>query len=233
MVAAAFFMVSCGGEKPAADGDAHADHSEHADHNHDADAHDHDHGDAAAESATYAVDAEASNIKWTAEKVLSAGHYGSVKLQEGNLEVAGGAITGGSFTVDLTSIVDEDMEPGDYKNNLEAHLKGTAEEGSDDFFNTNEFPTSTYEITSVADNSDGETSHIITGNLTIKGQTQEVSFPADVTIGADQVTGKGTMTIDRTTFGITYNSQGFVENVADDYLIKDEFTLDIDLVASK
>lgn len=232
MVAAAFFMASCGGEKPSS---THADHEhdEHADHEHEGDEHDHGDTDAAAVSATYAVDAEASSIKWTAEKVFAAGHYGSVNMQEGNLEVADGAITGGSFIVDLTSIVDEDMEEGDYKNNLEAHLKGVAEEGTDDFFNTTEYPTSTYEITSVTDNTDGETSHMIHGNLTIKGETKEVSFPADITMTADQITGKGTMTIDRTTFGITYNSQGFVENVADDYLIKDEFTLDINLVASK
>ena len=56
-------------------------------------------------------------------------------MKEGKLEFDGDNL-GGSFVMDMTSIVVTDID-GDGKRNLEGHLK------DDDFFGVNEFPTAT------------------------------------------------------------------------------------------
>ena len=72
------------------------------------------------------IDASGSTIHWTAEKVTGA-HEGNISLIDGNIEMEGDQIKGGSFTVDMTTIISTDLS-GEYKNKLEGHLK------SDDFF---------------------------------------------------------------------------------------------------
>ena len=52
--------------------------------------------------------------------------------------------------IDMNSITVLDLE-GDYKANLEAHLKGTVDEKADDFFNVNQFPTANFEVTKIGE----------------------------------------------------------------------------------
>lgn len=77
---------------------------------------------------------------------------------------------------------------------LTNHLK------SPDFFDAREHPTAKFESTSI---SAGEgSSYTITGNLTILGNSQEVSFPVDVEVTDAGLTLKGTTELDRTSFGM-------------------------------
>lgn len=184
---------------------------------------------AALVGGTYVADTTASIINWSGAKP-TATHTGTIKLAEGTFAVADGNITGGSFLIDMNSIVDTDLE-GDYKAGLEAHLKGTATGKEDDFFNVAQYPTSKFEITSVtAIEGDSINTHEISGNLTLKDVTKNVTFKANVTSNDGMFTATSEQfTIDRTQWGIKFLAT--VMGIPADKAVADEIGLQINLVA--
>lgn len=155
-----------------------------------------------------------STVTWKAYKVTGS-HTGTVDLKEGALIFEEGTLTGGEFSVDMTSLISTDLE-GEYKEKLEGHLK------SDDFFGVNENPTSKLVFTQVK--ATGKNSYEVTGDLTIKGITKPVTF--DVSIYGNKAT--ATMKIDRAQYNVRYGSGSFFENLGDK-TIYDEFDLVVDL----
>lgn len=125
---------------------------------------------------TYTIDPAASTVAWFGKKVISGNHNGTVNITSGNLAFENNELAAGSFVIDMNTITDLDL-PADSKENkdLTAHLK------SGDFFMVDSFPTATFEITSVAAATDGASTHTINGNLTIKGISKGISFPANIT----------------------------------------------------
>lgn len=167
-----------------------------------------------ATAQTKKVNVEKSTINWNAKKVTGE-HSGTVNLKEGNLIFKGGKLAGGNFTVDMTSLAATDLT-GDWKGKLEGHLK------SDDFFGTEKFPTSTLVFKKIATKADGV--YTVTADLTIKGITNPVTF--DITVKGDTAT--SVVTIDRTKYGIKYNSKNFFDSIGDK-AIYDDFTLTVNL----
>ncbi|GGE60934.1 polyisoprenoid-binding protein YceI [Pedobacter psychrotolerans] len=167
----------------------------------------------------YTVDPAKSTITWIGKKVTGS-HNGTIALQSGTLNVDGKKVTGGTFTIDMNSIKDAD---GSAK--LEGHLK------ADDFFGTAKFPTSTFVITKVAGSGAALT---VTGNLTIKGITKPVSFPATVAVNADGTVSAlaGKILVDRTKYDIRYGSKSFFDSIGDK-AIDDNFEIGVKLVAKK
>ena len=72
---------------------------------------------------------------------------------------------------------------------------------SPDFFDAREYPSAKFETTRINRNEDGD--HILTGNLTLHGETKEISFPANVGMTNGQLDLSAKLTIDRTEFGMT------------------------------
>jgi len=172
-----------------------------------------------AKPVTYTVDAAKSTITWVGKKVTGS-HNGTIALKSGTLNVDGKKVTGGTFVMDMTTIKDAD---GSAK--LEGHLK------ADDFFGTDKFPTSTFVITKVV----GSGANVnVSGNLTIKGTTKPISFPATVTVNGDGTVSAmaGKITVDRTKFDIRYGSKSFFDGIGDK-AIDDNFELAVKLVAAK
>lgn len=58
---------------------------------------------------------------------------------------------------------------------------------SGDFFEVEKFPTSSFEITKITDNSTGDYNTTLDGNLTIKGITKPVKFNANVSVNEEAV----------------------------------------------
>lgn len=163
-----------------------------------------------------------STITWKAAKVTGE-HYGKVKLSDAKLDYANGKITGGSFEMDMTSITVEDITDANSNKRLTDHLK------SDDFFSVEKFNKSSFKIKE-AKSSNGK-DYQITGDLTIKGITNPVTFPAKVEVVGGKITATAKITFDRTKFDIKYRSGSYFENLADK-LIYDEVSLDVKLVAN-
>lgn len=161
-----------------------------------------------------AVSAEKSTVTWKAYKVTGS-HTGTVALQSGALAFDNGQLTGGEFTVDMTTLTATDLE-GEWKDKLVGHLK------SDDFFSVEKHTTSTLVFTQVK--ASGKNSYEVTGNLTIKGITKPVTF--DLSVYGSKAT--ATLKVDRAQYDIRYGSGSFFDNLGDK-TIYDEFDLVVDL----
>jgi polyisoprenoid-binding protein YceI len=163
---------------------------------------------AGAAAATYTVDSS-SNVGWEGTKLFGmGGHNGTFGITEGSLSIEEGTITAGNFTINMTAIKVNDLTPETGAGDLIGHLSAP------DFFDVAKYPTAKFEITEAKAEVNGENTHVIAGNLTIKDSTRAVSFPAKVTVAGDNVTATGTLTINRLDWGINYNSgeQGLTEN---------------------
>ena len=179
----------------------------------------------ATEMATeYTVDTAASQIMWEGSKP-TATHHGTIKLSSGIIHVNEGNVEAGNFVIDMNSINDEDLQ-GDDKANLEAHLKGTAEGKEGDFFNSKEYPTAKFEMTSIENN-------VVKGNLTIKDKTNAIEFPATVSMDGDKMMLKSeAFELDRTKWGVNYGSKSMFPNLGDKF-INDTMKITVSLVATK
>lgn len=176
-------------------------------------------------AVTYAV--EGSTIEWVGKKVTGQ-HNGSIAVANGEIKVEDNAITAGNFTINMKTIkVLDTPADNEYNIKLTGHLN------SPDFFNTDSFPTADFAITKVAAlENNAEANHIVYGNLTIKGISQEISFPAMVNITDNALTAKANFSIDRTLWNVRYGSGKFFEDLGDK-TINDEFELSLDLNAKR
>jgi polyisoprenoid-binding protein YceI len=172
---------------------------------------------------TIKVDAQNSKIVWQAKKVTGA-HDGNVPLNNGTLILDGNKLKGGSFVLDVKNLTVTDVKDENMNGKLTGHLK------NDDFFAVDKHPEAKFVITSVSPKSGNQFD--VVGNLTIKGITEEIKFPATVTADAKKVTATAKITVDRTKYGIKFRSSNFFENLGDK-AISNDFVLDVNLVANK
>ncbi|PWK26686.1 YceI-like domain-containing protein [Arcicella aurantiaca] len=168
--------------------------------------------------ATLSVDTKASKIHWLAKKVAGQ-HEGTIGITSGSLIADGTKVSGGSFVIDMKSIVCTDITNAEYNQKFIGHIT------TGDFFEVEKFPTSTFKITKVAGSN-------ITGDLTLKGITKSITFPAKIAVVGGKVTATASIPVDRTDFGVKYNSKKFFDTIGDK-AIDDVFTLDVTLVAGK
>ena len=174
---------------------------------------------------TYKVDTQNSKVEWFATKVTGT-HNGTINLASGELHNNHGRFAG-KFTMDMNSIAVTDLT-GSGKTKLENHLK------SEDFFATATHNSSTLEIVSLTPLTGveaGKPNFTVNGKLTIKGITQDISFPALIRFNGPAMTASGEMLIDRTKFDIKYRSKVFFADIGDK-AIADEFTLKFDIKAN-
>jgi polyisoprenoid-binding protein YceI len=170
------------------------------------------------------VNTENSTIKWIGSKVASS-HEGTVNIQRGILMINHGTLVGGQFIIDMNSILCSDME-GRRKQRLEMHLK------NEDFFDVEQFPLATINITNAIKEKGGGNSYKIVATLTIKGITHPVAFDANVTINGLNFLATAKIEIDRTKWDIKYGSGSFFENLGDK-MILDEIQFDVYLLSVK
>jgi polyisoprenoid-binding protein YceI len=144
----------------------------------------------------------------------------------------GDKVIGGSVSIDLNSIENHDLT-GDMNARLTGHLK------SEDFFHTEQYPEASFEITSTGSftgtaPAEGITpTHEITGNLTMRGETKSISFPAMISIDGDMVVVKtNEFSIDRTMWGVNFKSKSVFAEFKDDF-ISDMINLKFDVAFMK
>ncbi len=179
---------------------------------------------------TYKADLTQSNVQWTGTKPTGQ-HSGVMMLKDGSLNVDNGAVTGGEFTIDVSTIKITDADTNG-ASKLAGHLS------SPDFFDAAKYPTAKFVISSVTpgvDTAGGkelvmkDATHTITGNLTLKDQTKSVSFPAKVSTTDAGITADANFNIDRTQWGLVYgNNKGL-----GDKFIRPTVNIILHLVANK
>lgn len=161
------------------------------------------------------VDVKTSSIQWKANKVVGS-HEGEISLTSGELIYDDGNLVGGSFIIDMNSLICTDLS-GEYKGKLEGHLK------SEDFFSVETHATAGLVITNVQKVNSKK--HTITADLTIKGITKSITFESN----AEENKFAARIRIDRTQFDVKYGSGSFFDGLGDN-MIYDEFELTVSLV---
>lgn len=179
---------------------------------------------------TYAVTPDNSIINWSAQRPLIKDYInsGTIKIKEGVIAVANNAATG-NFIINMDTIKVglTSKKPG-RESALEKHLK-TA-----DFFDVKNFPIALFTIKkTVAEPDSAKTfNYAITGDLTIKGITNEISFPAKIYAENEKLRAEASVEINRTKWGLTYGSGSFFQNLADN-MISDIIYFSFSITAKK
>ena len=170
----------------------------------------------------YQISLKNSTVEWIGEKVTGS-HSGFINLKSAFFLFEDEKLVGGEFEIDMNSIKCTDIENPKYAVKLEDHLK------DNDFFATDKYPTSTFKITNVI--FDG-TSYMITGNITIREISQEITFPAQFHSHGELFHADAIVKVDRTKHDIKYGSGSFFDDLGD-RMIYNEFTLKIHLEGTK
>lgn len=183
-------------------------------------------GQGKTDTQTFKINSEKSKVEWVGKKVTGQ-HNGEIKIAKGEITAANGLVNGGSVAIDMNTITCLDMQ-GEWSEKLVGHLK------SDDFFSVEKHTMSTFTIKSVTPIKGakaGSNNATIKGDLTIKGITNEVEFPAIVEIRGMNLVANGEAKIDRTKYEIKYGSANFFEGLGDK-AIDNEFSVKFKLAAS-
>jgi polyisoprenoid-binding protein YceI len=146
-------------------------------------------------------------------------HEGTVNLTEGAVMLKDGKVTGGSFTIDMTSIKPTDTNYTEEKGHTAADLVGHL--SSPDFFDIANNPSASFAITSV----NGSTA---TGNLTVRGKSNPENIEIiNVALDGENVKLSGKITFDRQKHGVAFAMPG------KDLLLSDDIVLNIELTGKK
>ena len=115
----------------------------------------------------YRVDVDSSKVLW-----FCGEHTGFVHLESGYFNVKGNDIVGGVFTMDMGSLVNTDIDYDLMRGTLENILK------SKDFFNIEEYPFSTFKVSSIRKLEDNE--QCISGDMQVVDVTRRITFHSDI-----------------------------------------------------
>ena len=159
-----------------------------------------------------------SQLNWTGKAAFSTyALSGTIQLKTVDISIENGIIQSGNFVFDTKTIKSENKD-------LTKHLK------SKDFFEVKKYKTATFVLESLKTDEAGQQMAI--GQLTIKDQTKPIELVIQKEIEENQLTIKGKVIVNRTEFGITFNSPSFFEKLKDK-AIADDFELAFELVFLK
>ena len=181
-----------------------------------------------------------SKIEWVGTKVTGY-HTGIVPLKSGEIVVEDGEVKGGKFILDLANMEVAGPKSVDAASSkkLLGHLK------SADFFDVEKNPEGQFELTNVQpykgnpvkDSADprqeniskykvDDPTHTVSGNLTLKGITKNVEFPARITVSGNTAEALAKFNINRKDWNLVYPGKP-------DDLIRDAIHLGISIKATK
>ena len=196
--------------------------------------------DPTASGEKWQLNVQDSKIEWIGTKVTGY-HTGSVPLKSGEIVINKNEVAGGKFVMDLANMSVSGPKGVDSSSNqkLLGHLK------SADFFDVSKFPDATFEVTgvkayeggSIKDTLDArqdeiseykvtDPTHLVSGNLTMKGVTKNIEFPARIIVKGNTAEAVAKFNINRKDWGIVYKGKP-------DDLIRDDIHLGISIKAAK
>ncbi len=163
-----------------------------------------------AQAQTFTIDTP-HTIHWQGKAAL--GGY----APEGTLETASASITVSNNIIE-NLIVTIDMNTLEQENTqLRDHLRDK------DFFHIEKYPTATFQLTQPAEIKNRKA--LLTGEMNIRGVTHNESLKATLDLSDDQIQLSFEHIMDRTQYGIIYNSPSFFKRlkdqaIADDFILK-------------
>lgn len=198
---------------------------------------------------TLQINLSGSLVNWRGYKPTGQ-HRGIIPITSGLLTVDEDVVTGGKFSFDVTKLEVHDMEEGS-----EFHVKLTNHLQSEDFFDAANHPEATFEITSVEPYSStdsvenkeefitentpktaseqlvGNPTHWVSGNLTMRGNSKNITFPATISVTNGSASAKAGFNIDRTQWGLSFQDESSVVDKAKDKFIYNTVNVTFDIKA--
>ena len=155
---------------------------------------------------SFAVDTANSTVRFTGYGVGKS-HPGTFHLHSGTVTVSGNQVTGGEFVINIHSM-DMEEEGEMIHGKLRPHLL------SGDFFDAEKFRTARFQLTRVEPYAgDGKDTSVVvganftvSGNLTLKNETKNVTFPARIDLDGNTLKVKANFNIDRREWQMAYGN---------------------------
>lgn len=178
----------------------------------------------------YRVDTAQSTVQWSGSKIVGEPLTGTIDIQSGGIKVDQDQLNKGRIIIDMTTIQSTNLS-GESAKKLTEHLSNA------DFFDVPNHPTATLDINSatpIPDATDGQPNYRIAADLTIKGNTRPIEFPATIAQTENGITGTAKFSIDRTLWDIHYGSASIFSDLGDNAIKDDiEFIVTINSIANK
>lgn len=163
----------------------------------------------------YKVNPKVSRCSWKGSAAV--GLYsieGSLEIDSGKLVLEDEKINQAELVVDMKTLETSNKS-------ARKHLRGV------DFFDVKTYPLASFVLESPLLFSEG--SGVAIGMIEIKGMQKEIKVPMIASRDKGQIILEGSLLLDRTDFGITYNSPNFFENLGDQ-AVSDEIEFTFRLV---
>lgn len=176
-------------------------------------------------AGTYAINTDESTVQWTAYKTLVDGYedVGTFPVS-GTVAVNDDGSISTDATLDIANLSVTSVSGPGGTNRLANHLR------SEDFFAAEEYPTSTLTTTEVVGSTSSTSTYNVTADLTMKGQTNEITFPATIGMQENSLVVQADTEIDRSRWNIRYGSPSFFNDLGDN-VIGDMVDISVNLVA--
>jgi polyisoprenoid-binding protein YceI len=189
------------------------------------------------EGRVFAIDTSQSILTWVGTKP-SGRHNGLIRIKSGSITILAKeseqkekeyALLNALITIDMGRVEVLDLKDDPLQmEKLERHLY------SEDFFDSNTYPEAIFELISFEPIEDDtverednkytiiDPTHIMNGNLTIRGKTLNVEFPVKADYRNLRFEASAKFNIDRTDWNITYQNEndpkarladGFIHNI--------------------
>jgi polyisoprenoid-binding protein YceI/rhodanese-related sulfurtransferase len=177
----------------------------------------------------FRLDIEKSIIKWTGAN-LSNSHTGTLRFKDGLLRLRQGQLEDARFQVDMESLTCDDIKDSEINQMLVGHLS------SDDFFDVAKYPTAKFQLSAVETlppGTAGSPNYKVSGRLTMKGVTDQVTFPAVVgQPEAGTIASQAHLEFDRTRWDVQYGSGKFFAFLGK-HLVNDLVNLHLLIIAKR
>jgi polyisoprenoid-binding protein YceI len=168
-------------------------------------------------------------VEWTGRNINNR-HYGRIAFSAGEIVISNALPVSGRFELDMESMTNLDLQDEGWRGMLQRHLK------SEDFFDVQRFPTSTFEVRGaapIAGATPGTPNMELAGSLTIKGTTRPICFPAMVAAQEDgTLKAQAALDLDRTLWNVSYGSGRLFERLGM-HLVNDLISIELFIVTQK
>ena len=162
----------------------------------------------------FELEASKSQVNWTGKAAFNAYSLsGSLQAENAQLKMEDGQLLSANILIDMKSLEAENKD-------LQKHLC------SKDFFEVKKYPEASFVLTESTPFTTGRQK--LRGNLIIKKQSHPAEIQIEIMKQQGKYVVKGNIKIDRTQYGIYYNSPNVFTNLKEQ-AIADEFELNFSL----
>ena len=166
----------------------------------------------------YALSTDKSKLNWTGKAAFSTYSL------SGTIDAKSGSLKHDSKGISSTQVVINTKTINSSNGQLKKHLR------SKDFFDVNKYPEAEFSLEELTPIKDGN--YLAKGWMTIKNKKEAFECELNIQSEGNEKVARGKAIIDRTKYGITYNSPTFFESMKDQ-AIADDFEVEFELWFTK